>query len=252
MFTSILAFGVAALAPLAGQSPIVIDGRFSDWDRVEIAYTDSTGDGGNIDFGRIWLASDDRFFFVRFQTEAEILLNDNNDISIYLDTDSNPNTGFQIAGIGAELQWRPGLRSGVFRPTSGVSSNVIQDDISFRGAPTVSAAEFEIAFGLDAMPDGLNLLFTGGQVGVVLVDGPRDQVPEIGDSLEHTLLGDDALTGDVIPINRQGEDDLRLVTFNVLNDAPWRSEAIGFRRLPVPDGCDMGVNCLNFAPLLLT
>ena len=72
--------------------------------------------GINVDmFGRIWIADDERFLFVRIELGDEIDLAENNDLQIYLDTDANADTGLPIGGIGAELEWRFGDREGFFR-----------------------------------------------------------------------------------------------------------------------------------------
>jgi len=91
-----------------------VDGRFEDWSGLSPAYSDQTGDGDGIDIGRVWISNDDRRFFLRFELGEEISLQSGNKLALYLDTDNDPSTGHPVNGIGADLLWRFGDRSGRF------------------------------------------------------------------------------------------------------------------------------------------
>ena len=212
---------VVLLAPAtwADQYPITIDARYDDWASVLPAHSDPLGDGATIDFGRLWLADDDQFLFLRFETTIETDPSENQDMILYLDTDADSGTGYAVVGLGAELVWRLGQRSGTFY-AGGSSRTVYHDDIRFRGAPTVTSTQFEFAVGKDVLPDGQNPLFAGDTIRVALRSAASgDQLPDNGQVVTYTLNVGTLPPETVIPIERQRPSDLRIVTHNVLNDS---------------------------------
>lgn len=210
-----VAITVVASVATAEQTAINIDGEFEDWDDVPVAAKDEDGDAINpVDFTMLWLADDDRFLFLRFETSEDFDLSDDNSIRLYLDTDANADTGINIGGIGAELEWKLGSRWGTFLH-DGTTTVVYFDDIRFRGAPTVTSNQFEMAIGRDTLPDGINPLFTGAEVRVLLVDySSSDTIPNFGTILSYTL--DQGFVPPVIPISfdRPSPTKLRVVTHN--------------------------------------
>ncbi len=212
-------------APAYGnQALITIDGVFSDWDGIVPAYIDASGDDGpsGIDLGALWLADDPRFFFLRFEVGPEASLDEGNDLVLYLDTDSNGSTGLSVGGIGAELEWRLGQRAGTVYLGGGTTS-ISHDEIRFRGQPTVTSPVYEVAVGRDTLPDGQNPLFSGAPVQVLIIDeqGGGDRLPGLGQDLSYTLDQGALPPESDIPLDRAQAGDLRLATYNVLNDSPW-------------------------------
>lgn len=215
----------AAVTPAtADMAPIVMDGVYEDWDGIAPILTDAAGDGGSsgIDFGRMWAADDARFFYLRFELGGEILLNDGTSLTLYLDTDMNASTGLAVNGIGAELKWEFGDRDGTFY-WSGSSWTVHQDDLRFRAFPSVSANEFEIAFGLHVYPNGSNPLFPGDQVRIFLRDntGGGDRMPELDETLTYTMEIGSLPPENPLPFGKEEPGDLRITTQNVTQDGPW-------------------------------
>ena len=207
---------------VADQAPIIIDDVYSDWDAVAVAHTDPIGDvgGGEVDFARLWLADDPRFLYLRVELGIEVDPSENNDLRLYIDTDDNASTGLSIAGIGAELEWRFGSRSGTFRV--GGSTSVRHDDIRFRSAPAVTGSQLELALGRDVLPDGSNPLFSGTDVRVVLVDADgSDQLPDGNGGVAYTMDIGSLPPENDITLARESASDLRTITYNVLNDSPW-------------------------------
>lgn len=223
MFAGVFAAVVLVIPCGAGRAPIVIDSVFDDWSGVAVALQDAAGDGGanGVDFGRLWIADDDRFLFLRFELGAEVDPSENNDIRIYLDTDDDRLTGLRIKGIGAELEWRMGGRFGKFFLGAGPTA-VFQQNIRFRGAPTVTGNVFEIAFGRDTLPDGANPLFMASTLKILIVDADGgDRMPDAGLTLDYTLDQGSLPPETTIPLTRRDPGHLRLVTHNVLFDSPW-------------------------------
>ena len=236
---AISSFAVLFATARADQHPISIDGSFDDWASVTVAYEDEIGDGFPADFVRVWLADDAEFLFVRIEFTGLVDASENNSIRLLLDTDNDSGTGLQMAGIGAELEWVLGERFGVLR-AQGESVVVAQNDISFRGGPTVTSNSFEFAIGRDSMPGGVYPLFTGPSIRVAIVDvSGNDQLPNAGEVLDYEFDLGQTPTISVIPLERVVPSDLRMLSHNVLGDGPWNpSLQQSFGRLwsvPQPD-----------------
>ena len=203
-------------------APIAIDGLYEDWSEVPLTLRDSSGDGRSegMDLRRLWLAHDDRFLFLRFQVRGELDLNEGNDLRIYIDTDTDPSTGRSVEGIGAEVEWRPGSRGGLFFHRDD-ETEIRHRALRFHAAPTVNANEFELAFGRDARPDGSRALFSDDPIHIVLRDGrDGDRGPDEG-ALPYAFQPEHEGDEPPISMERLEPGDLRIVTYNVLFDSPF-------------------------------
>jgi endonuclease/exonuclease/phosphatase family metal-dependent hydrolase len=230
----LIAIPLPCLLPAAGAGlaraerlPVVLDGFPGEWTAVAPAWTDAAGDGGasGIDLGRLWVADDAQYLFLRFEVGTDLLLNGGNNLNLALDTDGNAATGLALNGIGAELVWRPGQKSGSFYPAGSMVS-VQWDDCGFIGMPTVSATEFEVAFLRASLPDGSHPLFpggTGGTIRIFLRDSVAggDWLPDSGTTFSYQLDQGAPVTETPVPLARQQATDLRVITWNVLSDGPW-------------------------------
>lgn len=230
MIFVLLLCALLATSAHGAVAPIALDGSFDDWAPVPDALVDTAGDAGSsgIDFGRIQVANDHRYLFLRFDTGAEVQGDEGQSIRLYLDTDMDDQTGQSYAGIGADLVWDFGQRSGDFR-----GSPLDHPDVGLLLAPTVSATTFEIALRLDARPTGGSALFPGSQVRFVLRDmaGGGDVAPDAGSI---TASIDPAADDDpAIDLARVDATDLRVAAFNVENNGLFDggSRASAFARL---------------------
>jgi endonuclease/exonuclease/phosphatase family metal-dependent hydrolase len=150
---------------------------------------------------------------------GEFLMQDWNAFHLYIDADNDSTTGLEYHGIGAELDWTFGQRQGVFYSNGG-SSDIWQNDLSLRIGPTITSSEFEIAIARDSYLMTLN----GSQVlvegRIVIAEAPpnSDSVPnELGGI--YFSIGEDAVPSpEPIPLARRHEDDIRIVTYNNLNE----------------------------------
>jgi hypothetical protein len=204
----------------AESAPIEIDGLFGDWSGP-VEHVDPSGDGtpGGIDIRALDLANDVKSLFLRFELGVEIGLQATNDLVLYLDTDQSAATGTPIGGIGAELRWQFGVRQGTFFRPGGSPWTVFQDDIRLRGLPSVTAPAFEISLGRDVRPDGVNLLFPGNGVRVLLrheVTG-GDQAPNNGQTLTYAFDATVVPPPAALALPRESAGDVRITTWNVLD-----------------------------------
>lgn len=212
----LLAVLVAPARVHAEAAPIFLDGRFADWPGP-VEEVDPSGDEGlsGIDFREVDLANDDQFLFVRFQTTVDVSLQETSSISLYLDTDANAATGLAVAGIGAELMWNFGARNGTFYHGGG-STSIHQGDIRLRQLPSVTANEFEIAIGRDVLPDGVNPLFTGADLRLVLRDtgAGGDQAPDGTGGIAYGFDPTPVPPPAAIAFGKHSSGDVRVMTWN--------------------------------------
>jgi len=213
-----LTFLAANSACIAGVSaPIAIEGLYKDWDGISPAYTDPFGDNGSsaIDFGRLWLANDDKYLYLRIEVGTEIKLNSDNGITLYVDWDGDSETGFSIAGRGADFKWEFGSRSGTVYTASGQDA-FNPAEIGLIRAPTVSSNQFEMQISRSpslpiASAHTIYLLFRNE------VDGVQDTLPDSG-AVAYTFSSEPVAPYRKIPLEKENASDLRILTYNVLRD----------------------------------
>ncbi|MBU1699653.1 MAG: endonuclease/exonuclease/phosphatase family protein [Candidatus Eisenbacteria bacterium] len=220
-----VAFTIILLAAGGGRAtphPITIDGRFPDWDVVEIIYEDAAGDGAGIDFGKLLLADDSRFLYLKIDLGAVLNLQQNNNLILYLDTDADDQTGLNINGIGAELEWKFGELTGNFY-TGGSPWNIDYSDIRFRCGPSVTSSVFEMAIGRGIRPDGSHYLFNGNDIRIFFRDASTggDELPEAGETITYKLDNGTPPPDEIITMGRSDPNDMRISTYNVERDGPW-------------------------------
>ena len=211
---------------LFGGHPIVIDGRFSDWDNILPTYSDIQGDGLNADFADVKITYDQEFLFIYYNFHnGEFLMQDMNDFHLYIDTDNNVSTGLIFNGIGAELDWTFGQREGVFY-TSGGSQTVWQNDLTLRIGPTITSSEFEVAIARDSDIMTLNgsQVFSEGKI--VIVDSPSsaDYVPNEIEGILFNIGEDEVPLPEPIGLERNNVNDIRILSYNTLSTGILESD----------------------------
>jgi len=203
------------------SSPIVMDGQFDDWAALSPLYSDPSGDApaGTADFGQVWVTNDEQYLFFSFELGVEVLLQDANEICLFLDTDNNATTGLSIHGIGAELAWTFGQREGRFQLND--VSTIEQGVLGIVSAPTVSGTVFEVAIDRNALPDGQNPLFSNPSLRFVLEDiQSGDLLPDSIGGISYTFDDNTTLPEfDYIPLGKQDPADVRFLSYNVEFDA---------------------------------
>lgn len=203
-------------AELSGQSlPIFLDGRTGDWNVSVPIYTDDDNDGNIFDFKSFSVTNDENFLFIKFILTPEMKLIENNDISVYIDGDNNSATGVSINGIGAELRWDFGFRTGQFFKNG--TTDISFPGIQYRNLPTVTDTTYEIAIGRDVKPNGSDFLFTSQTIKLLFVDTETsgDWAPNSGETFEYIFDDTPTPLVDLIEINREDTSYLRIMNWNV-------------------------------------
>ncbi len=211
LFSSIISYS---------QDRILVDGEFDDWTQHPVWYTDAAGDGGasGVDFGELRVYHDDEYLFLYLEIGTELNLQDLNEIAIYLDTDENPTTGFSINGIGAELVYTFGDRSGLYYG-SGNPTAISHPDIGLVTAPTVTSDRFEIAIKRNLTLSGIPI-FQSNEMKVVVRDNSSngDMIPASSEEIEYLFPADSLGALPAYSIHKIHESNLRILSYNVLSD----------------------------------
>jgi len=207
---------------------VVIDGRFEDWQALEPVWTDARGDArGDMDLGRVWVASDAERIFVCFETGAEMGLQGGNDLRLLVDGDDDGGTGVDRDGMGVDLEWGFGQREGSHYDAGGARRRIEQSDIGLRQGPTVTSTVFEIAILRSALP-------AGTAIRIALVGG-GDRLPDGTGGVRHILSDTPPTLAAPSGLDRDRDDDLRIVTYNVLFDGLFKRPAPFIRILRATD-----------------
>jgi len=127
---------------------ITVDGSFSDWTGVPLAYTATVGPADAIQYENVYIANDATNLYIRFtlySPRANAFANSYD--NIFIDADNNTGTGFSVGGIGSEMliQWGGGYqeKNGGFNE-GGINSL----GWSIAGSP--DSTDFELVISLGA------------------------------------------------------------------------------------------------------
>ena len=206
------------LTCLRAAHPIVIDGLFDDWQEVPVTITDPEGDYNYDDWAELKITNDDDFIFFKISLHSEeTLLQNWNNFYLYIDSDRDSLTGHPFRGIGAELAWHFGYRTGQYFEQDGII-DLWQNDITLRQAPTVTSTEFEIAIARGSFvlsdPDSIAVIFSSFY-------DTGDYMPDSWGGVVYQL--DTTVVGPAVPILLE-KTGTRLVTYNTLNTGILESD----------------------------
>ena len=206
------------------ENQIIIDGKFQDWQNIELIDDSINDNESGLDFTSISITNDNKYLYIKFTTTDEIDLMDSGpngeslyNTAIFIDTDNNNKTGY-VPGYNPNI----GSELGVFLNQRYVWNNISNPniqislyDIGFFSAPTVTSNEFEIAIDLDAQYDGENL-FPNQEIKIQLKDFiSGDEIPNINSEIIYTLNSNN-LDYTTLNTEKENEDLIRLSAYNVL------------------------------------
>ena len=212
---------------------ILVDENMSDWNDIPKYAQESSEDFGNgeLDIENIKIYDDDRFIYFLLELNSEILLQQFNDLSLFIDTDNNSNTGVALEGIGYELQFSFGDREGVTY-LDGVTS-ISSYDVGLVSAPTVTSDFFEIKMDKNSEIKG-EKLFNSDTLAFFFRSQASggDLAPDDPSSFLYTFKNSKSAFNSSIHLDRETEFDLRFLSYNVYRDYLFNLEARdNFRRI---------------------
>ena len=210
-----------ALSPIYGGHPICIDGLFDDWEDVLVAHQDNHNDHIEADFSTLKITYDSDFLFIYLKFhDNEFLMQNWNEFHLYIDVDDDSLTGNLINGIGAELEWTFGDRSGKSY-INGQQNTIYQNDLTLRIAPTITSSEFEIAIARDSYPLTFNnqqSLVQGKIIFSEFGESIGDLLPDVAGGVSFSIGEDFVMGPEPITLARLNESDIRVVSYNTLNE----------------------------------
>ncbi len=214
----LLGIGFGALPLLA--HPVLIDGDFSDWEAIPSAVVDPAGDGNNstADFTAVKITNDAYNLYVQVTFASPVNLR-TADLKLYIDADNDPLTGIPMNDRGMDFVWD-------FDRNRGTGTLLSRKDIG-RGnliqriAPDGASMWHEFAVSLEALP----AVAAGQPVHLLLIEeNSGDRIPDTGIQLSHLANG--PLAVQPIPLTtEQARGTIRIVSWNVLRDAPFEGSS---------------------------
>jgi len=210
---------------------IVLDENFSDWDSVQVLYDDMQDDIPNeVSFGKLKVSSDDSFIYFYIELGKELNLQDNNSITIFIDSDNNLSTGKQILGMGAEFEFTFGERRGYYYFQNGYTQ-ISQNDIGLLSSPTVSSDKFEFLFDRKTKINGQDL-FLNDTVKIMFRDGSAgDIIPNEQGGIQY-VFENFVYEDNNYSLQKDALTHFRVMSFNVHKDDLFDSaNKEHFRRL---------------------
>ena len=213
-------FGPLLLSFTLGGDPINIDGLFEDWSNVPVLHSDQNNDAISADYSLLKITYDSEFLFIYFKfNNGEFLMQDWNDFHLYIDADNDSLTGNIFYGIGAELKWIFGERSG-FKYANNQQIEIYQNDLSLRIAPTITSSEFEIAIARQssALTIDDSQFLTQGRIILTEASGGGDLMPDEPGGALFTIYEDEILPPEPITLDRLNDSDIRILSYNTLNE----------------------------------
>ena len=197
--------------------PVTIDGLFDDWESIPVVYADPAGDGTDEDFSMLKIANDNDFMFFSIEFhDGEHLMQNWNDIHLYLDTDAEVNTGLPVHGIGAELDWCFGCRSGYYYIMDGIIE-ISQNDLTLRIAPTITGERFEIAISRSSAILTMDGTQEPTTIKIVLQGGGEapDILPDEPGGIEYEFDSTPVPSPEIITLEKNEMEHLRILSYNV-------------------------------------
>jgi endonuclease/exonuclease/phosphatase family metal-dependent hydrolase len=188
------AFFLSRLTEL-GAAPVLppaVDGDLREWDAPA---------GSSI--GVVTCA--DRIY-LRLSLSGPAVLQDASGVVIYYDTDDDASTGLPVHGLGAEIRWDAGRRSGTSYASGpdGLTSWPIRHaDLGLRAAPVLDSADFELS---------IQRTVAGAGACRIAVERHDEFLGGAVAAYRETRVVRS------LPAARAPHTDLRVLAYNVLND----------------------------------
>ncbi len=146
---------------------ITIDGLFTDWTGVPLAYTAPVGSTNAIQYENVYIANDQTNLYIRFtlyspRTNAFANSYDN----IFIDADDNALTGYPVGGIGSEMlvQW-----GGGYQEKNGGFNEGSINNLGWAIAGSTDSMDFELSISRSATYASNNIpVFTNNTISILL------------------------------------------------------------------------------------
>ena len=193
---------------------ISIDGLYDDWKDSDFSVEDAF-DVQDVDIRKVWVSNDADRLYIRIDANEEFDLQDDEDISIFIDADNDPSTGFSRNGVGAEFSYYFEEREGFINFPNDFE-RVNHFPLGVIAIPTTTSKSFEIAIDRSVVSN-LGTITMADQISISVENGNKDQVPNDPGGFSYTMKEEVSLIADY-HLRKQSEEHLRVMSYNVLRD----------------------------------
>ncbi len=208
-------FFIPLFLTVAQSDYINLDEDFTDWETIPVAFADEQYAEHTYDFKEFRITNDQNHIFFLLLFHNEVLLQADNNVTVYIDFDNNPTTGRTFETIGAELEFNFGEKRGTIYFQDGIST-ITHFDIGLTYSPTTTSSIFEIAINRGPFEPGLSpldtirVLWSGG-------NGVADSMPNDGSGISYVMQN---IISEIAENNLAKTDnsDLRVLCYNVHRD----------------------------------
>ena len=193
---------------------IAVDGLFDDWNDSHFSIEDAF-DVQDLDIRKVWISNDEERLYIRIDANEEFDLQDDEDLSIFIDADNDPTTGFSANGVGAELTYYFERREGFINfPNS--FQNVNHYPLGVVAIPTTTSKNFEIAIDREIITN-MGTIAMGDKITISVENGNKDQIPNEDGGFSYEMKNEAAYLPSY-DLQKQSDEQLRLMSYNVLRD----------------------------------
>ncbi|MCF6270382.1 MAG: endonuclease/exonuclease/phosphatase family protein [Melioribacteraceae bacterium] len=196
---------------------IILDEEYSDWYQIT-GVSDTSETVSGIDLKQLKVANFEEYIFLYIEMSEMINLQDNNSITLFIDSDNNPATGFSINGIGAELKYEFGKRGGRYY-YNNTSTSIGHENIELITMPTVTSNIFEIQININSIIAG-RPLFADSTISVIVKNNVTDGdiIPNDNGGYKYSFINSEPQSSVSYSIKKLDENDLRVVSYNIERD----------------------------------
>lgn len=216
----------AAGAALASPVRITVNGDYNDWTAVPVAFADPAGDNGTsvVDFRTVWIANDDDYVYLRFEV-GNLTNLFSNTVRLYFDIDQSAATGWPVGGIGSDFVLLiPEGRGAEQTASTFAAASLSHSTLGFYAAPTYAGTEFELRIRRSANLPVRGVPVFGGAAFDVVFEAdatggtPQDWAPDGPGHYSYSMATGSLPPYAGTPIPKADSSNVRLVTWNTLND----------------------------------
>lgn len=201
----------------SGATRILPDGFVGDWDGIApVALDPDDQPAGVLDLRALSLTNDERALRLRLVFDEVQYLQQDNSLVLYVDTDADATTGRPLAGMGADLTFTFGDRTGTVETGAGTTP-IGHADIGITWAPTHAAREFEVELALDAEVGG-QPVFPSDTLLIALAASGGERMPQAEAGVAYILDRTTTLPAYEAPSLARSPGTVRVLSYNVLRD----------------------------------
>lgn len=200
------------------QNQIFVDEQFDDWNNNSYYEDENNNLTYNLDFKKLWISNDSNYLFIRLDFYNYVLIQEDTNAVLLLNTDNNLLTGTNEYNSGAEIKFNFGKHFGYYYFDDD-SIQIFQDDLKYISAPTVSTNILEFSFEL-RNEINQTILFSSDTLNVKFVNyySKEDEIPNDNAFYEYVIKRDNSFSYPEIKIAKNNPEDIRLVSYNVHRD----------------------------------